>query len=94
MTRLTFGMSASSFVANTALGQNVLHHQQQYPQASIVALDGLYVDDGLVGADSVQDEIHLCEELQELFSLGGFTLRKWKSSSAAVAQSIYSTLIS
>jgi len=88
MTRLTFGVSASSFAANMALRQNVLDHQLDYPQAAIVALEGFYVDDGLVGAESVQDSIRLRKELQELFSLGGFTLRKWKSSSAAVARSI------
>ena len=59
MTRLTFGVSASSFAANMALRQNVLNYQQQYPQAAIVAFEGLYMDDGLVGAEFVQRGIRL-----------------------------------
>ena len=88
MTRLTFGISASSFAANMALRRNVLDHQQEYPQAAKVAMESFYVDDGLVGADSVDDAICLRKDLQKLFSLGGFKLRKWKASDATVAQSI------
>ena len=34
MTRLTFGVSASSFAANMALRQNALEHIKTYPQAA------------------------------------------------------------
>ena len=71
-----------------ALRQNVLDHQREYPQAAKVAMELFYVDDGLAGAHSVDDEIRPREDLQKLFSLGGFTLRKWKPSDATVAQSI------
>ena len=71
-----------------ALRRNVLDHQQEYPQAAKVAMESFYVDDGLVGADSVDDAICLREDLQKLFSLGGFKLRKWKASDATVALSI------
>ena len=77
-----------SFPANMALRQNVLDHQHDYPQAAKVAMDSSYADDGLVGADFVVDAIRLREGLQELFSLGGFTLRKWKAGDVAVARSI------
>ena len=83
-----FGVSASSFVASMALRRNVRDHQKAYSQAALVALEAFYVDNGLVGAESVQDAIRLREELQEIFSLGGFMLRNWKSSSAAVARNI------
>ena len=33
MTRLTFGVSASSFAANMAMKQNALNHQDEYPKA-------------------------------------------------------------
>ena len=72
MTRLTFGVSASSFAANMALRRNVLDYQQEYPQAAEVALESFYVDDGLVEADFVDDAIQLRGALQKLFSLGGF----------------------
>ena len=79
MTRLTFGVSASSCAANMALKLNALHIQQEYPRAAQAAIDCFYVDDGLVGAYSVDDAIHLREELQRLFASGGFTLSKWET---------------
>ena len=46
-----------------------------------------YVDDGLTGADTVDEGIELQQQLQELFNRGGFTLRKWNSrNSAALAR--------
>ena len=84
MTRLTFGVSASSFAANMALKQNAISHRQSHPQAYQAVLESLYVNDGLTGADLVDEAVQLREELQELFSLGGFKLKKWKSSSGEV----------
>ena len=79
MTRLTFGVSASPSAANMALKQNALDFHQEYPRAAQAALNCFYVDDGLVGADSVEDAICLQDELQHLFSAGGLTLKKWKT---------------
>ena len=36
-----------------------------------------YVDDGLTGAHSTEEAIKLQRQLQDLFSHGGFLLRKW-----------------
>ena len=42
-------------------------------------MNDFYVDNGLDGAGSVDEAIKLLAEMQELFELGGFVLRKWKS---------------
>ena len=89
---MTFGVCASSFAANMALKQNALDYQQKYPQAANAALEAFYVDDGPVGADSVESVIHLQEELQCLFALGGFQLRKWRASDRTVEQNIAQNL--
>ena len=47
MTRVTFGVSASSFIANKSLKQNALDFAVDYPQAAKVVDDSFYVDDGL-----------------------------------------------
>ena len=93
MTRLTFGVSASSFAANMALKQNAIDHKKSHPQAYQVVLDSFYVDDGLTGADSVDEAVALRDELQRLFHLGGFDLRKWKASEQQVLASIPKDLI-
>ena len=76
MTRLTFGVRASSFAANMALRQNALDDQREFPWAAKATLESFYIDDRLVGADSIKDAIQLRKGLQDLFSLGGFELRK------------------
>ena len=53
MTRITFGVSASSFVANMCVKQNAIDHASKYPLTKKVVYEYFYVDDGLTGADSV-----------------------------------------
>ena len=88
MTRVTFGVSASSFAANMSMKQNALDFAVEYPQAAKVVEDSFYVDDGLTGADSIQDAIKLQGQLQELFTKGGFLLRKWNCSESTVLEHI------
>ncbi len=63
MTRVTFGVSASSFIANMVVKQNALDFALEYPQAAEVVRKCFYVDDGLTGADSVQEAIKLQGQL-------------------------------
>ena len=86
MTRVTFGVSASSFAANMAVKQNALDHTMEYPLAAKSVDDSFYVDDGLTGADSIQEAVELQCQLQDLFSKGGFHLRKWNSSELQAIQ--------
>ena len=82
MTRVTFGVSASSLVANVCetnavdLALNLLLKQLKS------------VDDGLTGADSVDEAVILHNQLQNLFDKEGFLLRKWNSSEPKVLQSV------
>lgn len=54
MTRLTFGVSASSFVANMCVRQNALNHAHEFPLAAKAVNESFYVDDGLTGTDDEQ----------------------------------------
>ena len=71
-----------------AVKQNALDHAVQYPQAAEVVSDSFYVDDGLTGADSIPEAIELRQQLQNLFSKGGFLLRKWNSSDPRAIQDL------
>ena len=59
MTRVTFGVSASSFAANMAVKQNALDHAMEYPLAAKSVDDSFYVDDGVTGADFIQEAVEL-----------------------------------
>ena len=56
-TRLTFGVSASSYAAYMSLKQNILNHSKSHPQAAQAALKSFYIDDGLLGVDSDHEAI-------------------------------------
>ena len=92
MTRVTFGVSASSFAANMSVKQNALDLAQKYPQAAAAVEMSFYVDDGLTGANSIEEAVDLQRQLQDLFSKGGFLLRKWNSNQPTVLQHIPSEL--
>ena len=88
MTRLTFGISSSSFIANMAVKQNAEDYTMDYPLAAKVVEEAFYVDDCLTGADSVQEGLKLRRQLQELFAKAGFTLRKWNSSNPQILRDV------
>ena len=92
MTRVTFGVSASSFAANMSVKQNAIDFALEYSHAVTAVEKSFYVDDGLTGADSIEEAIELQRQLQDLFSRGGFLLRKWNSSEPATLQCIPSEL--
>ena len=88
MTRVTFGVASSSFIANMCVKRNASDFAQNYPLASKIVNESFYVDDCLTGADTVERAIETHQQLQELFSKAEFLLCKWNSSSPAVLESI------
>ena len=88
MTRVTFGVSASSFVANMCIKQNAIDFGSQYPSAAKQVETSFYVDGYLGGADSPQEAVKLQREMCALFQKGGFLLRKWSCSDQSVLESI------
>ena len=93
MTRVTFGISASSFAANMAVKQNALDFALKYPLAAKIVDESFYVDDALTGADTVDEAIETQTQLQGLFSEAGFLLRKWNSNESAVLKHISPDLL-
>ncbi len=92
MTRVTFGVSASSFAANMSIKQNAIELADEYPLAVNAVNSSFYVDDGLTGADSIGQAIVLQKQLQDMFLRGDFLLRKWNSSNPSVLKHIPSEL--
>ena len=54
---VTFGVAASSYTANMAIKQNAIDLAPNYPLAAKVVDESFYVDDGLTGADTVDEAI-------------------------------------
>ena len=88
MCRVTFGVSASPYLAVKTLQRTARDHGGDYPSATHHILHSFYVDDFLGGADSTQEAVQLFHQLREVLLKGGFNLTKWRSSSKEVLQQI------
>ena len=53
--------SLPSFAANMAMRQKALDHQKEYSQVIKAVLEPFYVDEGLTGAESVEEALKLHE---------------------------------
>ena len=93
MTRLTFDVSALPFAAIMAMRQNAMDHQRKYPLATQAFVNDFYIDNGLDEEGSIDEAIKLWTDMQELFELGGFVLRKWKSSKPVIIAQIPHELV-
>ena len=78
MTRVTFGVSASPFLAVRTLQKTAEDHGEDYPEATQHIKSSFYVDDFLGGADSPQEAVNLFNQLRDILQRGGFHLRKWR----------------
>ena len=88
MTRLTFGVSASPYLAIRIVQQIADDYSKEFPRTAVVASNQLYVDDCLTGAESVESAVELHQALVKLMDKGRMQLRKWRSSHHAVMQHI------
>lgn len=88
MTQVTFGVSISSFAANMAIKQNAVDYSHEFPLAAEAVQKSFYVDDCLTGAANPRLAMMLQQQLTNLFSHGGFILRKWNSNDLCVLRSI------
>ena len=88
MTRVTFGVSASPFLAVRTLHQTADEHGEDYPKATQHIKNSFYVDDFLGGADNTEEAVLLFHQIREILQKGGFQLRKWRTSSQEVLNRI------
>ena len=88
MTRVTFGVSCSPYLAIRTLQQTARDHGHDHPEAAHHIMDSFYVDDLLAGADTEEEAIHLVPNIRAVLQQGGFHLCKWRSSSQTVLTTI------
>ena len=88
MTRVTFGISASPYLAVRTLQQTAIDHGKDLPEAAQHILSSFYVDDLLAGASTEEEAVRLFHDLRQILAKGGFNICKWRSSSASVLHSI------
>ena len=88
MTRVTFGVSASPYLAIKTLQQTAKDHGAEHPTVAAHIRSSFYVDDLLAGAQTESEAKELYTQLRSVLKKGGFNLCKWRSSSNKVLTSI------
>ena len=88
MTRVTFGVASSPYLAVKTLQQAGVDHGEGHPEAQYHLMNSFYVDDLLGGAQTEQGAIALYNTLNTILEQASFHLRKWRSSHPAVLSKI------
>ena len=78
-TRVLFGLNQSPFLLGGTLMAHLDECEREYPHEVGVIKASLYVDDLILGADTVQEVEHLKTSASEIFNKAKFTLHKWHS---------------
>ena len=92
MTRVTFGVLSSPFLAVQTLQQVAKDFCHLYPTAGPLVTEAFYVDDLLTRAETPEQALTIFHQLRSLLEMGGFDLRKWRCSSPSILESIEPSL--
>ena len=88
MTRVTFGISSSPFLAIRTLNQIAEDHGADDPEVQHHIRESFYVDDFLGGAGTVSEAGELPTRLRAVLSQGGMNLCKWRCSQPSALNSL------
>ena len=92
MTRVTFSVLSSPQLAISALQQVASDFGYLYPMARPLVSNSFYVDDLLTGTDTPEQAQYIFQQTRVLLHKGGFDLKKWRTSSSTVLDSIEPSL--
>ena len=81
MTRVTFGVIASPFLAICTTQEHVQRNNELYPEACDEILKNTYVHDFAFCRDEVNEARHLQKSAKDLMYQASFNLTKWSSNS-------------
>ncbi|XP_008183125.1 uncharacterized protein LOC103309446 [Acyrthosiphon pisum] len=88
LTTVTYGMKPASFLATQCLVTLAHLVHNEYPRASEVIKNDIYMDDLMTGAETEEDCIKLQQELNTILISAKLPLRKWCSNSTKVLQHV------
>jgi len=88
LTTVTYGMKPASFLATQCLVTLAHLVHNEYPRASEVIKNDIYMNDLMTGAETEEDCTKLQQELNTILNSAKLPLRKWCSNSARVLQHV------
>ncbi|XP_054713446.1 uncharacterized protein LOC129222910 [Uloborus diversus] len=81
LSRVLFGVTASSFLLAAVIRYHLHQYSNLYPVTSLMLRESMYVDDLLSGASNEEKALQLSKESKFIMEDAGMRLRKWKSNS-------------
>ncbi|XP_072400437.1 uncharacterized protein [Diabrotica undecimpunctata] len=91
LNRVVYGTASGPYLATRCLVQLAIENEKSNPEAARVIKNDFFVDDLITGANSVNQGIILCQQIDDILKSGGFHLRKWKSNNLEVFTNIQHT---
>ncbi|XP_043202130.1 uncharacterized protein LOC122370531 [Amphibalanus amphitrite] len=82
-TRIIFGGRASPFLAQKVLLHHAEKEKEDFPLAANIIKEETYVDDVMTCLETEEEARQAREELTQLLSKGGFSIRRWCSNRSA-----------
>lgn len=77
--RVIYGQKAAPYLSARVLKQCALDHKKEFPIGAKTVLETFYVDDGLMGADTIEEAITMKNQVTDLLKKGQLELAKWAS---------------
>jgi len=74
---VTYGTRAAPYLATRCLVQLATDHQSKYPYGSAALRRDFYVDDGIMGADTIAEALDTQQQLIKILGSAGMNLKKW-----------------
>lgn len=87
-TVITFGLSASAFIAVRCVIEAGRQAKDKYPNAAKAIEKDFYMDDTVTGAESISEAIKLGKQMYRILKGAGFELAKWRSNKPEVIQAM------
>lgn len=91
LTVVTFGLTASAYLAVRCVVQAAREAKESSPEAAMIIERDFYMDDCVTGAQSEDRAIELANEIGNVLLGTGFKLTKWKSNSRKVLGALNQT---
>lgn len=91
LNRVTFGVKSAPYLALRTLKELAIQEQTNFPLASRVLMESVYVDDICACATDLPSALCLQQELIQLLRKAGFELRKWASNHPQLLSAVPST---
>ncbi|KMQ86784.1 gag-pol protein, partial [Lasius niger] len=88
---VTYGLACAPFLAIRSLLQLANDEEDRYPLGATALRRNVYVDDILVGADSLSEARELKRQLIQICRAGGFPLKKWSATDPELLEDIPAT---